>query len=660
MLRLAFYVTTLNSWILSGSQAFYLPTVVPQSFEEGDVVELKINKMTSAQTLMPVDYYRFPFCQPVGGPKLDNENLGELLAGDAIESSPYRLRMMEEMYCQQVCFSNLGLAETTNVRANKVAKAIHLDYHNNWIVDNLPAASKAEDDATVTTRYWQGFPVGFIAEDDHKAYVNNHVNLEIMYHPAEGQEKKYRIVRFTVQPFSIKYDFVPVDNGTTDEDWAVIKNPISSCNRAIPISERRHTSYDMVASLGQSPQPASGKVLFTYDVLWIRNDDVQWASRWDIYLSMDGAVPQQVHWLFIAYGAVFVCALSAVVITIMIRNLRQDLARYNQLPTNEDKADELEEKGWKLLHADVFRPPCFSPLLLSVCCGTGAQLLCVSFWIIVLSALGIVSEAKRGSLRMAGLILYALMGAVSGYVTARLYKTFNGMEWEKATICTAAGFPGLFSTLFVVIDMLAWSSGSTYAVSVEIILVLLALWLGILLPFVFLGAHFGYKQEALEFPVQTSSTPRQIPNQSWFMTPLTLLFAGILPFGACYMELYFILASVWVDYYYNVFGFLLLVFIILIVTSAEITVLINYYQLCNEDYHWWWRSFTTAGSTSIYIFVYSFEFFREMEAHSFGTCVLYFGYMGLACLGLFLMIGFVGVMANLWFNMKIFGSLKVT
>lgn len=261
---------------------------------------------------------------------------------------------------------------------------------------------------------------------------------------------------------------------------------------------------------------------------------------------------------------------------------------------------------------------------------------------------------------MAGLILYALMGAVSGYVTARLYKTFNGMEWEKATICTAAGFPGLFSTLFVVIDMLAWSSGSTYAVSVEIILVLLALWLGILLPFVFLGAHFGYKQEALEFPVQTSSTPRQIPNQSWFMTPLTLLFAGILPFGACYMELYFILASVWVDYYYNVFGFLLLVFIILIVTSAEITVLINYYQLCNEDYHWWWRSFTTAGSTSIYIFVYSFEFFREMEAHSFGTCVLYFGYMGLACLGLFLMIGFVGVMANLWFNMKIFGSLKVT
>eukprot|EP00543_Licmophora_paradoxa_P005741 CAMPEP_0202449194 /NCGR_PEP_ID=MMETSP1360-20130828/7940_1 /ASSEMBLY_ACC=CAM_ASM_000848 /TAXON_ID=515479 /ORGANISM="Licmophora paradoxa, Strain CCMP2313" /LENGTH=40 /DNA_ID= /DNA_START= /DNA_END= /DNA_ORIENTATION= len=40
--------------------------------------------MTSTQTLMPVDYYRLPFCQPVGGPKMEKENLGEFLAGDRI------------------------------------------------------------------------------------------------------------------------------------------------------------------------------------------------------------------------------------------------------------------------------------------------------------------------------------------------------------------------------------------------------------------------------------------------------------------------------------------------------------------------------------------------------------------------------------------------
>merc|ERR1712232_1286736 len=80
---------------------------------------------------------------------------------------------------------------------------------------------------------------------------------------------------------------------------------------------------------------------------------------------------------------------------------------------------------------------------------------------------------------------------------------------------------------------------------------------------------------------------------------------GILPFGACFVELYFILASVWMDYYYYVFGFLFLVFVILIITCAEITLLFNYFQLCNEDYHWWWRSFGNAGSTALWVFFYS-------------------------------------------------------
>ena len=87
------------------------------------------------------------------------------------------------------------------------------------------------------------------------------------------------------------------------------------------------------------------------------------------------------------------------------------------------------------------------------------------------------------------------------------------------------------------------------------------------------------------------------------------MIGGILPFGACFVELYFIMASVWMDYYYYVFGFLLLVFVILIITCSEITLLFNYFQLCNEDYHWWWRSFCTAGSCAIYVFLYSFVYF---------------------------------------------------
>ena len=103
---------------------------------------------------------------------------------------------------------------------------------------------------------------------------------------------------------------------------------------------------------------------------------------------MDNAIPAKVHWLSIANSLVIVCVLSAMIIAILLRNLRQDLARYNRLASDEEKADDLEEKGWKLVHADVFRPPSFSPLLLSVCCGTGAQLLCMTFWTIIFSTMG--------------------------------------------------------------------------------------------------------------------------------------------------------------------------------------------------------------------------------------------------------------------------------
>ncbi len=59
---------------------------------------------------------------------------------------------------------------------------------------------------------------------------------------------------------------------------------------------------------------------------------------------------------------------------------------------------------------------------------------------------------------------------------------------------------------------------------------------------------------------------------------------GLLPFGAVFVELFFILSSLWLDQYYYVFGFLLLVFALLAVTCAEISIVLVYFQLCSENY----------------------------------------------------------------------------
>lgn len=99
--------------------------------------------------------------------------------------------------------------------------------------------------------------------------------------------------------------------------------------------------------------------------------------------------------------------------------------------------------------------------------------------------------------------------------------------------------------------------------------------------------------------------------QAWYMNPMfSVLVGGILPFGAVFIELFFILTSMWLHQFYYLFGFLCLVFVILIITCAEITIVLCYFQLCSEDYHWWcehsvgrllqslWKLLRTEGSIS--------------------------------------------------------------
>jgi len=646
-----------NSVILSIEVAFsclngQLSDLHPQLFTQTHLtvfhrVELKVNKMTSKKTLLPIEYYRLPVCKPKK-PKLSNENLGELLSGDRIEDSVYVIKMLEEFYCEPICTSLAGKSGRRG--SNKLAKAIRMEYHANWIVDNLPSASMSEDLQVVKTTMSQGFPIGFV--DKEQAYVNNHVNINLHYHKVE--EGSYRIVKFLVEPFSIKHEFEDAGEDLNVDDEIKITNPIASCMDGSTL----HTTWDMIERRGE-PQPASGRVLYTYDVIW-HESNVTFADRWNDYLSIKIDNPNRSHWVSIVNSLVIVFVLSAMIAAILVRNLRRDMNRYNRVAMDEEaRAEELEEYGWKLVHADVFRPPPM-PMFLSAACGTGAQLLLMALVVIFFAALGFMNPAHRGKLLTVEIVLFFIFGSVNGYVTARMYKTFKGKSWQQATTFTAVAFPGLCFALFMVLNCIAWANESSDRVPFYALLILMFLWFGVSIPLVFAGAYFGYKQDAIEFPVNTSSIPRQIPDQPWFMgVPFTLGIGGILPFGSCFVELYLILNSVWNEWYYFVFGFLFLVVLILIITCAEITILFTYFQLCSEDYHWWWRSFCNAGATAIYVFLYSFIYFKSLEANTFTTYILYFGYMGLVSAGLFLMTGCVGMLSSLWFNKVIFASIKI-
>jgi transmembrane 9 superfamily protein 2/4 len=91
---------------------------------------------------------------------------------------------------------------------------------------------------------------------------------------------------------------------------------------------------------------------------------LRWSNRWDVYLK--GNPDDEIHYFSIVNSLMIVLFLTGVVAMIMLRTLHKDISSYNEMQTLEEAQ---EESGWKLVHGDVFRPPAFSPMFLSVLAG---------------------------------------------------------------------------------------------------------------------------------------------------------------------------------------------------------------------------------------------------------------------------------------------------
>uniref|UniRef100_A0A452HDF8 Transmembrane 9 superfamily member n=1 Tax=Gopherus agassizii TaxID=38772 RepID=A0A452HDF8_9SAUR len=405
------------------------------------------------------------------------------------------------------------------------------------------------------------------------------------------------------------------------------------------------------------PSENLGQILFGERIASspYKENDIKWASRWDYILE---SMPHtNIQWFSIMNSLVIVLFLSGMVAMIILRTLHKDIARYNQIDSSEDAQEEF---GWKLVHGDVFRPP-RKGMLLSVFLGQGTQIFIMTFITLFLACLGFLSPANRGALMTCAVVLWVLLGTPAGYVSARMYKTFRGEKWKTNVLLTALLCPGIVFADFFIMNLILWVKGSSAAIPFGTLVAILAMWFGISVPLTFIGAYFGFKEKPIEHPVRTNQIPRQIPEQSFFTKPLPgIIMGGILPFGCIFIQLFFILNSIWSHQMYYMFGFLFLVFIILLITCSEATVLRCYFHLCAEDYHWWWRSFLTSSFTAVYLFIYAVHyFFSKLQITGTASTILYFGYTMIMVLIFFLFTGTIGFFACFWFVSKIYSVVKV-
>ncbi|KAI8976045.1 hypothetical protein BDB01DRAFT_728207 [Pilobolus umbonatus] len=572
--------------------------------------------MSKAQkSVLSYDYYdtRFHFCQPEGGPKKQPESLGSILFGDRIFTSKFKLSLLNDEHDKVLCTSDVIPSEDVEF----IEESIRNDYAINMVIDGLPAAHITKDERTKENYYSIGFALGTATETG--AALNNHYDFTIEYHLRD--DGKYRVVGVLVEPSSRNQKLNDKGDPVSDGKPLVLKK--------------------------------NEKVLYTYSVIW-KASDKPWATRWDNYLNISDP---SIHWFSLVNSVVIVFFLTGMVTMILIRALHKDISRYNAVDAQEDVQ---EDYGWKLVHGDVFRPP-QRPMFLSVLVGGGSQIIAMTGLTLVFAALGFLSPSNRGALGTVMIVFYMLFSCISGFVSARIYKMNGGENWKLNIILTAALFPGTMMSFLFAMNFLLMSSHSSGAVPFGTLFTLLCLWMLIAFPLSVAGSYFGFRKPRIEHPVRTNQIPRQIPDQPMYLRSLPSIFmGGILPFGAIFIELYFIMNSIWFNRIYYGIGFLFLVFIILIITCSQVTILMCYFHLCSEDYHWSWRSFLTSGAAGFYVFLYSvLYYFTKLDINSFTSTILYMGYSSMISVLLTIFTGSVGYLSCLVFLQKIFASIKV-
>ncbi|KAI1875130.1 hypothetical protein JX265_003816 [Neoarthrinium moseri] len=625
------------------ASAFYLPGVAPTSYKPGDNVPLFVNSVKPAaasqdallHSVMSYDYYhdRFHFCKPKdpNGPKYVSESLGSILFGDRIMTSPFELHMAKNETCKPLCE-----ADYERTSAHFVNKRIMQGYALNWLVDGLPAGQQSIDAATQTPYESQGFQLGSVdpTAQDPKPNFNNHYDISIEYHEVGSNPNQLRVVGVTVDPWS--WDYAGGNPDCTDNHAPVI-----------------------LAEDGKT------KVQFTYSVYWTKSPTA-WATRWDKYLQV---FDPKIHWFSLVNSAVIVVFLVVTVASVLFRALRKDITRYNRL--DQINLDDLsgtsaledgvqEDSGWKLVHGDVFRTPSH-PLLLSVFLGSGAQLFVMTGFTICFALLGFLSPSNRGSLGTMLVLLFTVLGFVGGYTSARVYKSLNGEKWKLNIGLTPVLVPGIVFGTFFFLNLFLWANEAAGAVPFTTMLIIVGIWFLISVPLSFAGSWFGFRATPVEPPVRTNQIPRQIPPATTYLKPIpSMLLVGIPAFGAIFVELFFILRSIWFSRIYYMFGFLFLCYGLMIITCAAVTVLMVYFLLCSENYHWQWRSFLAAGMTAGYVFLYALIYLvSKLSLGGLSGTVLYIGYSALLSFLFFILTGSIGFFSSWWFVQKIYASIKI-
>eukprot|EP00897_Mesotaenium_endlicherianum_P003069 jgi/Mesen1/2790/ME000170S01892 len=402
--------------------------------------------------------------------------------------------------------------------------------------------------------------------------------------------------------------------------------------------------------------------MFTVSVYWIPTEQ-KWATRWDALLDTSPA-EMELSFFSLLNSIIVALCLSGIVAMVMINVLKKDIA------VKEQQLLEIEggyhgpniEAGWKHVTNDVFRTP-RQPHLLSILVGTGTQLAAIAMAILLLAAFGTgyFSPADRGHLMSTAFVIFAFLGIAAGYGAAKVFSICQGKEAVTVVVGTALFLPGIFFSLFLLLNFAIWAAQSAGAVPFGSLCKIGALWFGISAPLVFLGGHLAMSPSPVQYPVKTNNIQRRVPNnRPWYLSSVVLTFGGgAVVIAIISLQVFLLITKLWFHRYFYMMGFMAATIFLTALVSAEVAIIAVYMTLCCEDYHWWWLSFNVPATSGIYMFITICAYFLPVANRgSLLTVAMLLVYNTMLSLVIAILTGTIGFVATTWFVWTIYSALK--
>lgn len=267
---------------------------------------LFVNRLNTEESVIPFEYHYFDFCV-ANEQQSPVENLGQVVFGERIRPSPYKIEFLNNVECRKLCTKTYhGNKKDDLERIERLKTGMRLNYQHHWIVDNMPVTWCYF--LTDGRRYCSiGFPMGCYPDypgrmcdaenvytKPNTYYLYNHVDLVVTYHSGAkedwggGIENEGRIISIKVNPRSI-------DHGKAKNESTI------QC--------RAKDNLPPMTLPKEKMGPDDVKeITYSYSITFLVNNTVKWSSRWDYILE---SIPHaNIQWFSILNSLCIVLFLS--------------------------------------------------------------------------------------------------------------------------------------------------------------------------------------------------------------------------------------------------------------------------------------------------------------------------------------------------------------